>query len=219
MNDSIKRFIEENIDLIEDNQWEEVYKKATDELINSCGKFTEVMLSTDIHPDKYLSDLPTYFLCGSDVSKFRIPSNIKSIGRLAFAYCKSLTSITIPDSVTSIGDDAFRGCSSLASVTIGNSVTNIGEWAFAYCERLIRVSIPSSVTSIEESAFYGCKSLTNVLIENPEITLSTDVFQYCDNPDIQFAGTKNQWKIIAKDKFSGVTYTCTCSDGVIKKSR
>lgn len=61
---------------------------------------------------------------------------VTSIGDYAFAYCKSLSSVTIPHSVTSIGKHAFSGCESLTSVTIPNSVTSIGEAAFEGCPNL-----------------------------------------------------------------------------------
>ena len=59
--------------------------------------------------------------------------SVTSIGKKAFYYCTSLTSITIPNSVTSIGDYAFEDCSGLTSVTIPNSVTSIGGNAFSGC--------------------------------------------------------------------------------------
>ena len=60
------------------------------------------------------------------------------IGRSAFRYCSSLTSVTIPNSVTSIGDRAFDGCSSLKSVAIPQSVTHIGTNAFPSHTEIIR---------------------------------------------------------------------------------
>lgn len=65
-----------------------------------------------------------------------IPSNVTSIGYMAFIGCSSLTSISIPNSVTKIGDFAFEGCSGLTSITIPNGVTKIGDYAFAVCSGL-----------------------------------------------------------------------------------
>lgn len=59
--------------------------------------------------------------------------SVTSIGKSAFKWCFSLTSVTIPNSVTSIGNYAFESCSSLTSVTIPNSVTSIGYYAFYHC--------------------------------------------------------------------------------------
>ena len=56
--------------------------------------------------------------------------SVTSIGKSAFMWCSSLTSVTIPNSVTSIEYEAFSLCSSLTSVTIPNSVTSIGNYAF-----------------------------------------------------------------------------------------
>ena len=92
-------------------------------------------------------------------TEYTIPDSVTSIGRYAFGWCTSLTSVIIPNSVTSIGDDAFDDCSSLTSVTIGNSVTSIGNYAFRNCTSLASVTIPNSVTLIGYSAFYSCTSL------------------------------------------------------------
>ena len=50
MTEELKSFIERNIDLIEENRWEEIYKKS-DDLKADVGKFTEIMLAADIHPE------------------------------------------------------------------------------------------------------------------------------------------------------------------------
>ena len=71
---------------------------------------------------------------GKGIIKFN--GDVTTIGKDAFRYCKSLTSVTIPNSVTTIGGYAFSGCESLKSVTIPNSVTRIGWGAFYGCDNL-----------------------------------------------------------------------------------
>ena len=50
---------------------------------------------------------------------------LTGLGKGAFAYCDSLTSITISDSVTSIGQWAFVDCGNLTSVAFEGTVA---EW-------------------------------------------------------------------------------------------
>ena len=64
---------------------------------------------------------------------YTIKSGTKVICDSAFAWCKSLTSITIPDSVTIIGDGAFSMCRDLWNITIPASVkemrgNSFSEW-------------------------------------------------------------------------------------------
>ena len=101
----------------------------------------------------------------SGCSNTEIPNGITHIGKYAFLYCTSLTSITIPNSVTNIEDDAFMYCSGLTSVTIPNSVTSIGANAFRDCSSLASVTIPNSVTSIGLFAFCDCTGLNSIISE------------------------------------------------------
>ena len=76
-----------------------------------------------------------------DIPKTINGKSVTSIGKYAFYYCSSLTSVTIPNSVTSIGDEAFRDCTSLTSITIPDSVTSIGYGAFSGCTSLTAIDV------------------------------------------------------------------------------
>ena len=110
------------------------------------------------------------------VKKVIVEDGVTSIGKFAFKYCRSLTSIEIPSSVTSIGKWAFEDCSKLTSVTFagGSQCASIGYGAFYGCKSLTSISIPSSVTSIGESAFSGCYGLQNITVAAANPNFSSD---------------------------------------------
>ena len=110
-------------------------------------------------------------------AKVTIPQDVASIGKWAFSYCESLTSISLPNSVTSIGNGAFCGCKSLASISISDSVTSIGDSAFWGCESLTSISIPDSVTSIGDYAFWKC-SLTSIKISASVTSIGKHAFAF-----------------------------------------
>ena len=87
------------------------------------------------------------------VKQIIIGDGVTTIGRCAFIYCSTPTSVTIPNSVTTIGIGAFYFCSALTSVTIPNSVKKIGGSAFEGCSALTSVTIGNSVTTIGYNAF------------------------------------------------------------------
>ncbi len=115
----------------------------------------------------------------TSLSSIAIPNSVTSIGNSAFVGCTSLTSVTIPNSVTSISDSAFSGCTSLTSIDIPNSVTSIGKYAFEGCSSLTSVTIPNSVTSIGYNAFRGCTSLTSITIPNSVTSIGDKAFLNC----------------------------------------
>ncbi len=112
-----------------------------------------------------------------------IPDTVTTIGKYAFAWFISVTSVTTPDSVTDIAESAFQGCTNLTSVKMSNSVSNIGNSAFEGCSNLTSVTIPDSVTSIGWYVFESCESLK----------------------DIYFAGTQQKWNqmLIYEDEAEG----------------
>ena len=124
--------------------------------------------------------------CGIKDTEFVIPNEVTSIGEAAFAYCRTLTSISIPNSVTSIGKEAFYECTSLSSINIPNSVISIGQGAFSWCESLKSIIIPSSVTSIGNPAFNRCDNLTSIYVDknNPNYCSENNVLYNKDKTEL-----------------------------------
>ena len=183
------------------------------------------------------------FVNCTSLTSITIPNSVTSIGRNAFSGCSSLISITIPYSVTSIGQSAFSGCSSLTSITIPNSVRSINQHAFYNCSSLRFIAIPNSVTSIDYAVFKDCSSLTSITIPNSVTSIKACAFQFCSSlisitipnsvtsigedafyschslQNIQFKGTKKQWKDIAKGekwKENVPAKVIHCSDGNVR---
>ena len=190
-----------------------------------CSSLTSIAI-----PNSVTSISWSAFYGCSSLTSITIPNSVTMIQSNVFCRCSSLTSIIveasnarydsrnncnaiintakntlitgcrttiIPNTVTTIGWGAFDGCSSLTSITIPNSVTSIEPYAFENCSSLISITIPNSVTSIREKAFDSCNSLQN----------------------IQFKGTKKQWKDIAKGekwKENVPAKVIHCSDGNVR---
>ena len=75
MSSEMKEFIEKNIDLIEDNKWDAVYRKITPSINHAFVKtFTEVLLEAGINPLNYIDYVPNYYLFESHkVTTLRVP--------------------------------------------------------------------------------------------------------------------------------------------------
>ena len=160
MNTELKEFINENIDLINENteeSWEEIYNKIHWEI---SGEFTETILDARINdPAEILGYIPESYFHNSKISNYKIPNN-----------------------VTMISNDAFFNCNNLTSVIVGGNVTTIGKNAFAYCSNLKSIKIGDSVTSIGNDTFFSCGSLTSVYIADIKAWCNISFKNYSANP-------------------------------------
>ena len=133
----LKQFIEENIDLISDNDFNAVYNKIKS--YNFTRIFTEAMLKAEINPLNYMEGVPSHYLYASNIQHFDIPVGIIVINKYSFADCYQVDEITIPE-----------------------GVIKIGEGAFINCHALEKLYLPSTLQYIDIGAFQGCRNLKEV---------------------------------------------------------
>lgn len=156
-------FIAENIDLIEDEKFDELFNRAYKCLLvpevaymltKSNIEFLHTMVAVVTEQFKYCNDLES----------ITIPPNIKNIGRDAFRYCKNLKQVNFAadSNVTNISTSAFADCPSLQSIYIPDSVEVIGDYAFFKDTSLTNVVLPAKLYKIGPATFYHCLNLTKI---------------------------------------------------------
>lgn len=131
----MKKFIEDNVGLIENNEFNRLYSIIDELWVSSL---TQLLYSVGIDPLPYLDVVPKEFAYRCTLSDVYIPSNITDIYAKAFQRCKCFT------------------------VVIEEGCKNIYHSAFAGCDNLVTVSLPSTLTTIDEVAFFGSTSLHSI---------------------------------------------------------
>ena len=107
---NIQKFIENYIKLINENDWDEVYKLINYNCIDYCevGEFTKAMLDCGINPLPYMERVPSAYLYNVEKPELDIyiPEGIKYISQLAFYDC-NIKSLHISKSIKDIDTDGF----------------------------------------------------------------------------------------------------------------
>lgn len=115
----------------------------------------------------------------ADIRRLDLPSNLESIGAMAFFECTALTAVQLPSSVKTVGAMAFAGCTALQTVILP-SVTHIGEYAFSRCFRLEHAVLPAGLQVLDRAVFYRCESLRTATVPSTVTQMGDSVFAYCD---------------------------------------
>ena len=174
MFEQLKKFIEENIELIEAGEFDQLYKMNVD-----VPKFTQVLLSAGIDPRKNLTYIPSNYLCETDIKEFKVPPHITRIESSAFWSCESLNKVTLPEGLVSIDRDAFAECHNLWQINFPSTLENIKADAFAETN-LHHVVIPDLVKLIPKYCFEACKQLETVKLGKFCNRIGARAFGECD---------------------------------------
>ena len=187
-----KDYIETNIELIENNDWETFFQNAHDGIGG-------VLYEAGIYFMDDLIEIPDWaFYKYEDLTSMIISKGVTRIGRGSFCDCSNLKSIIIPESVTSIGYEAFKNCANLTNIIIPDGVDILAWGMFENCNNLKSVVLGKGINHIANEPFRGCSNLTT----------------------INFNGTKNMFKKIKKHgNWTRSTLTIRCIDGDLTYTR
>lgn len=134
----LKQFIEENIDLISDNEFNDIYNKIKSYKFTRL--FTEAMLDAEINPLNYMEAVPKRYLYESTIQHVDIPIGIIVINAYSFAFCRQIKEVTIPEGVIKIGEGAFMSCDALEKLHLPSTLKYIDVGAFRECTNLKEVT-------------------------------------------------------------------------------
>ena len=124
----------------------------------------------------------------------RFGSNVKTIGNGAFAACTKLQTATFANSTTaqlSIGRCAFGYDTSLSSLSFSGSLAYIGQYAFEGCGSIISLVFPDTLKTLGNGAFYNCSALETVDLGNGLTTIEDGTDYYLTPPS---TNDGNGWK-------------------------
>lgn len=181
----VKNFIEENIELIESENFKKLDTIAgiqTSDYGYSKGELYEVLLRAGINPLPYLPYVPFGFLRNTNLEgSFIIPGNCIDVISRSFYNC-SLSEIIIEEGVMSIGDFAYARSNKLEKVYIPSSMLNLGHGIFAGCNNMREVIYDG--TYAEFSRLYSHISNPNPWFGTIHTLASTNCILKCKDQDI-----------------------------------
>ena len=130
MKPKVKRFIEENIDLIEENDFKTIFLRTVRLHPQQVGELCKVLEAAEVYPLNYLDYVPAYYMCGTDIEIFAPKPGIIYISQGAFRYCDNLISVDLPESLKYIHAHAFEDCPNIKELNLPSSLKSIDETAF-----------------------------------------------------------------------------------------
>ena len=146
--ENIFKFAGKYKELIESENFAELYKKAEKEI--PVAELTEMLLSANINPLKYLSYIPEDFL----FYEYPEAANVANI-----------TSVTLNKNICEyIDEHAFTGSNIVELDFQGLGLISIESQAF-YGSKLTKITLPDTLERIESSAFAYCDNLRDIWYE------------------------------------------------------
>lgn len=169
MNKELEKFIEENKDLINAQEWTTVYENWDNRLRlltghSYIGEFTNMLLEIGIDPSEKMNYIPEEYLSHQPISEYVVRGNCKSVHSYAFESCPKLTKLIFLEGVEIIASRCIFNCHKLNKLVLPSTVKSIGYGCIQYCN------------SLHEIEYNGTKDeWTNITKQNLYIDSSVDI--------------------------------------------
>ena len=150
-----------------------------DNCFNGC-QITTIALPTNMNSIGRMA-----FATNDKLTHVTMPQTLRSMGEGTFEWCMGLTSIAIPDSLRVIPKEAFNSCPRLASIAWGNAVEEIGYAAFwamsAMATSTVHLDLPPTLRKLDDYAFAACENnLRSVTVRSQLDTMGEAVFHHAN---------------------------------------
>ncbi|MEA4935381.1 MAG: leucine-rich repeat domain-containing protein [Paludibacter sp.] len=154
--------------------------------------------NSGIQTDYSANVLPAYAFFNPQLLTYKpslksitLPSNLSSIGELAFYYSWNLGTINIPASVVSIAEYTFYGCYAMTSISVDPLNTRYSSLSGVLFNKLQDTlfvcpngksdtyTIPGTVKHVANSAFENCYNLSSLILPASLQSVGNNAFAYC----------------------------------------
>lgn len=130
-------------------------------LVAYVGESKEIVLPESYNGNSY-SIYPKAFQ-STNLEKITVTSNVKRVGKGAFAMSKNLHEVIFEEGVYEIGENAFME-SGIRKIELPNSVTTLGIRAFNNCVSLGYAVLGDGIEVINDYTFFGCANIVSVTL-------------------------------------------------------
>ena len=180
MNVYIKNIIEENIDLIDLDKFDDVYNIVIQKFLGNdlmISQFTQTLLEAGVRPIYAFKQIPQSYRFGdSSLEVEVIPPNIFTIHKYAYAYCDHLRTVEFKsENIPLIPESCFAYCSVLNNIELPDSIQYIHANAFEWCVSLSNIKLNEGLRIIESYAFANT-GLTEIELPKSLIDIGTKPF-------------------------------------------
>ena len=122
---ALKNFIEENIDLIEQKNWRDLYDLASVHIPFQIGNLTTNLMYAGINPLDDLEVVLPEMFAESMIQNIELPVQIAVIKRRAFKNCYELREVTLPPALLRIDAEAFANCYELHTIRYSGTIKHL----------------------------------------------------------------------------------------------
>ena len=185
MENIVQEFIEENIDLLDINDWGEFFNRAEQRCINTedfdfTSRLRVYLEEAGLDPFKYLDYIPYgYYEDDYSIVEYDVSGDIITIQGSAFYSCGNLRKIKLPNTLVDIQDNAFNLCEDLEYIELPNSLEYIHSDAFANSglkkctylgtiEQFMGIELGDTIFENTELAYIQCSDGIIEIDENGE---------------------------------------------------
>jgi hypothetical protein len=124
-----------------------------------------------------LKQIQDFCFAHTDITSFKLNTNVSAIGDGAFAYCDQLTEFIMEgagnyykviDGVLYNGTSYIKACPGgiTGELVLSGTVSYVAAYAFAGAQ-LNKVTLPMSVYQLNANSFIDCPALTEITVKNP----------------------------------------------------